>query len=230
MVNKLELLKRVDLFSVLSDSQLEVLSRMAFAKKYTKDEIILLEDDSSNQSFFIISRGKVKVFLTGVDGREAILAILNEGEFFGEMSLIDGEPRSASVKAVEVSELVTIRREDFLISLKKMPELTMALLEEMSKRLRKANKHISNLALMTVYGRVAATILQLMEEQGIRRKSQDGTHVVVIHQRPSQQQLADMAGTTRETVSRVLGDLQKKGSISIHGKDLYILQETELKL
>ena len=229
-INKIELLQGVDLFSQLSDEQLNVLSGLAITKRYSKDETILLEDDSSNHSFFIIAKGQVKVFITGIEGREAILALLNEGEFFGEMSLLDGDPRSASVKAVEDSELVMIRREDFLQELKILPELSMALLVEMSKRLRKANKQISSLALMTVYGRVAATILQLMEEQGVRAKMKDGSFVVMIHNKPSQQQLADMSGTTRETVSRVLGHLQKKGCISLHGKDLVILEEEDLKI
>jgi CRP/FNR family cyclic AMP-dependent transcriptional regulator len=229
-IDKQELLKGVDLFSALENRQLEVIAQMAITKSYDKDETIILEDDDTNQSFFIISRGQVKVYITGVEGREAILALLNEGEFFGEMSLLDGEPRSASVKAVESSELVTIRRDDFVAELKKHPELAMTLLVEMSKRLRKANKHISSLALMTVYGRVAATILQLMEESGRRTKMSDGSLVTVIHSRPSQQQLADMSGTTRETVSRVLSNLQKKGFIAISGKDLIILQESELKI
>ncbi len=230
MADITELLKGVDLFSALDDSQLEVLSNMAINKFYEKDEVIILEDDDSNQSFFIIASGQVKVFISGIEGREAILALLKEGDFFGEMSLLDGDPRSASVKAVERSELVTIRREDFLEELKKLPELSMTLLVEMSKRLRKANRQISSLALMSVYGRIAATILQLMEEQGVRTRLKDGTSVVVIHNRPSQQQLAEMSGTTRETVSRVLGNLQKKGSIALSGKDLYILHESELKL
>ncbi len=230
MANKIELLKGVDLFSALDDSQLNVLADMAFSKTYEKDETILLEDDESNQSFFIISSGQVKVFISGLEGKEAILAFLKEGEFFGEMSLLDGDPRSASVKAVEPSELVTIRREDFLKELMNLPELAMTLLVEMSKRLRKANRQISSLALMTVYGRIAATILQLMEEQGMRTKLKDGSSVVVIHNRPSQQQIAEMSGTTRETVSRVLGNLQKKGSIALSGKDLYVLHESELKL
>ena len=230
MAEKLELIRGVDLFSALADQQLEVLARMAVTKNYAKDETILHEDDVTNQSFFIIAKGQVKVFITGIEGREAILALLNEGEFFGEMSLLDGDPRSASVKAVEPSELVSISRNDFIDELKKFPELAMSLLVEMSKRLRKANKQISSLALMTVYGRVAATILQIMEEQGIRTKMKDGSFVVAIHNRPSQQQLADMSGTTRETVSRVLGHLQKKGSIALSGKDLFILQESALKL
>jgi len=99
----------------------------------------------------------------------------------------------------------------------------------MSRRLRKSNKQVGSLSLMTVYGRIAATLLNLMEEKGVRIHSQSGQMVIAIKNRPTQQQLAEMSGTTRESVSRVLTTLQKKGSISITGKDLIILEEEELR-
>jgi CRP/FNR family transcriptional regulator/CRP/FNR family cyclic AMP-dependent transcriptional regulator len=202
---------------------------MIIEKGYKKGEIILMEDDDSSQSLFIIAKGEVKVVLTAEDGREAILASLKEGDFFGEMSLLDGEPRSATVRAVEDSRLLTIRREDFLTAMRKQPDLALTLLGEMSRRLRKSNRQISSLALMRVYGRVAAALLQLMEERGMRTKAKDGRSIIVVKDRPTQQFIADMAGTTRETVSRVLNFFQKKGYIVLDGKDLLILQEEELK-
>lgn len=226
---KNELLKGVDLFSALDDAQLDTIASMLIEKGYRKGDIILMEDDDSNQSLFIISKGEVKVVLTAEDGREAILASLKEGDFFGEMSLLDGEPRSATVRAVEESRLLTIRREDFLAAMKKQPDLALTLLGEMSRRLRKSNRQISSLALMRVYGRVAATLLQLMEERGVRTKTKDGQSIIVVKERPTQQFIADMSGTTRETVSRVLNYFQKKGYIVLDGKDLLILQEEELK-
>lgn len=224
-----ELLRGVDLFSALDDAQVDTLASMIIEKGFKKGEIILMEDDDTSQSLFIIARGEVKVVLTAEDGREAILASLKEGDFFGEMSLLDGEPRSATVRAVEDSRLLTIRREDFLGALRKQPDLALTLLGEMSKRLRRSNRQISSLALMRVYGRVAATLLQLMEERGIRTKSKDGQSIIVVKDRPTQQFIADMSGTTRETVSRVLNYFQKKGYIVLDGKDLLILQEEELK-
>lgn len=226
---KNELLKGVDLFSSLDDAQLNTISAMGIEKPYKKGDIILMEDDETNQSFFLIVKGEVKVVLTAEDGREAILASLKEGDFFGEMSLLDGEPRSATVRAVEDSRLFTIRREDFLAALKKQADLSLALLTEMSRRQRKSNRQISSLALMRVYGRVAATLLQLMEERGMRTRTKDGKNIIVVKDRPTQQFMADMSGTTRETVSRVLNYFQKKGYIVLDGKDLLILQEEELK-
>ncbi len=224
-----ELLKGVDLFSALDDSLLEVISKLLIEKNFRKGEIILVEEDDSNQSLFIIAKGEVKVVLTAEDGREAILATLKEGDFFGEMALLDGEPRSATVRAVEESRLLMIRREDFLENVRKLPELALTLLGEMSRRLRKSNRQISSLALMKVYGRVAATLLQLMEERGVRTKTKEGKNIIVVRDRPTQQSIAEMSGTTRETVSRVLNFFQKKGYIVLDGKDLLILQEDELK-
>ncbi len=224
-----ELLKGVDLFSALDDSLLEVISKLLIEKNFRKGEIILVEEDDSNQSLFIIAKGEVKVVLTAEDGREAILATLKEGDFFGEMALLDGEPRSATVRAVEESRLLMIRREDFLENVRKQPELALTLLGEMSRRLRKSNRQISSLALMKVYGRVAATLLQLMEERGVRTKTKEGKNIIVVRDRPTQQSIAEMSGTTRETVSRVLNFFQKKGYIVLDGKDLLILQEEELK-
>lgn len=225
-----DFLRGVDLFSALADDQLIALAKRFHKKHYEKDDWILVEEDEPDHSLFIIIKGQVKVFVSGEEGREAILALLSNGDFFGEMSLLDGEPRSASVRAMEPTELLVLRRDEFFAELRRLPELSFTLLAEMSRRLRRANRQISSLALLSVYGRIASTLLQLKDQQGLRTKTADGKPCVVIHNRPSQQQLAEMSGTTRETVSRILSSLQKRGSIAISGKDLYILQEGELKL
>lgn len=228
-VKAIELLKGVDLFSSLSNEQLESLARLVILQNFDKDETIILEDDESVQALFLIAEGEVKVYMTGMDKRETILTLLSKGDFFGEMSLIDGEPRSASVKAVSPSEVLIIRREHFIQQVRATPDLAMSLLVEMSKRLRKANRQIGSLAMLTVYGRIAGTILNLVEERGVRIHGENGKMVTVIRNRPTQKQLAEMSGTTRETVSRVLSQLQKKGTLSLAGKDLIILEEGDLK-
>jgi CRP/FNR family transcriptional regulator, cyclic AMP receptor protein len=225
----LGLLQGVDLFSSLSNEQLQIICDVVQPKTYQKDEIIIHEDESSFHAFFLIASGDVKVFLTGGEGKETILALLTKGDFFGEMSLIDGEPRSASVKAFTKADLLVIHREDFLQQLQKFPDLSTALLLEMSRRLRKANRQIGSLALLSVFGRVAGTLLNLIEEKGIRTHTESGRMVTIIKNKPTQQQLADMSGTTRETVSRVLSGLQKSGCISLTGKDMIIYEVDELK-
>lgn len=224
----LKLLKGVDLFSRLDDHQIEMIAEVTNRRKYSREENIIHESDDSSHTFFLIASGEVKVYLSGVDGRETILALLNPGDFFGEMSLIDGEPRSASVKATTSSELIVIQRNDFIEKMRQFPDLAMSFLEEMSHRLRKANRQISSLSTLTVFGRIAGTLQNLAEERGVRTHLEDGRMVTKIPNKPTQQQFAEMSGTTRETVSRVLNSLKKKGVIAIHGKDIILLEESEL--
>ncbi len=149
METKIKLLKNVDIFSSFYDEHLALFAEIANYEYYDKDEVILRQGNTKPQSLFLIVSGQVEVFVSGIDGAETILAILNEGEFFGEMSLIDGEPRSASVKTVQKSELLVIRRDDFLNELKKNSRLAMTLLIEMSRRIRKINQKLANLELMS---------------------------------------------------------------------------------
>ena len=225
----LELLKGVELFSELSDDQLKLLGDLVEVQNFNRDETVVLEGDDSVQALYLIASGSVQVYMTGVDGRETILSFLERGDFFGEMSLIDGEPRSASVRTVTDSQMLIIYRDGFMSLIKQYPELAMSLLSEMSKRLRKANKQIGSLSTMSVSGRVAGTLLNLMEERGVRIHTDNGKMVTVIHNRPTQQQLADMSGTTRETVSRISSLLVKTGAIAITGKDIVIFDEESLQ-
>lgn len=227
--NVVGLLKGVELFSELNEEQLAMLANLVVVQDYNRDETVVLEGDDSMQALYLIASGSVQVYMTGVDGRETILSFLERGDFFGEMSLIDGEPRSASVRTVTDAQMMIIHRESFLQLIRQTPEIAMALLSEMSKRLRKANKQIGSLSTMSVSGRVAGTLLNLMEERGVRIHTDNGKMVVVIHNRPTQQQLADMSGTTRETVSRICSMLVKANAIAMTGKDIVIFDENVLQ-
>jgi len=196
---------------------------------YRKGENIIREDDDDGLALYLIADGEVTVYIGGTDGRETILTMLARGDFFGEMSLLDGEPRSASVRAESDASLMVLRRSDFLEQLQRFPDLAMTLLEEMSRRLRKANRQIGSLATLTVFGRVAGTLLNLANERGVRIRDERGGSLVVIRNRPTQQQLAEMSGTTRETVSRVINLLKRRGALTVSGKDLVIQNETDLK-
>ena len=159
--NASDMLKGVDLFSSLTDEQIEKMGSLAIENHYKRDQSIILEDDSVNQALFLIAEGEVKVYMSGTDGRETILSLLGPGDFFGEMSLLDGDPRSASVKSVSNAIILVIRRDDFISLLFKYPDLSMSLLEEMSRRLRKANRQIGSLSTLTVYGRIAVSYTHL---------------------------------------------------------------------
>ena len=224
-----DLLKGVELFSELNEEQLGMIANLVIVKNFNRDETVVLEGDDSVQALYLIATGSVQVYMTGIDGRETILSFLERGDFFGEMSLIDGEPRSASVRTVTDATLLVIHRESFLSLLRKSPEIAMALMSELCKRLRKANKQIGSLSTMSVSGRVAGTLLNLMQERGVRIHTDNGNMVTVIHNRPTQQQLADMSGTTRETVSRICSMLVRANAIAMTGKDIVIFDEDALQ-
>ena len=180
----LGLLKGVELFSELSEEQIGMLADLVVSQKFNRDETVVLEGDDSVQALYLIASGSVQVYMTGVDGRETILSFLERGDFFGEMSLIDGEPRSASVRTVTDAQMLIIHRESFLKLIRQTPEIAMGLLSELSKRLRKANRQIGSLSTMSVSGRVAGTLLNLMEERGVRIHTDNGSMVTVITTAP----------------------------------------------
>ena len=225
----LGLLKGVELFSELTEEQIGMLADLVVSQNFNRDETVVLEGDDSVQALYLIASGSVQVYMTGVDGRETILSFLERGDFFGEMSLIDGEPRSASVRTVTDAQMLIIHRESFLKLIRQSPEIAMGLLSELSKRLRKANRQIGSLSTMSVSGRVAGTLLNLMEERGVRIHTDNGNMVTVIHNRATQQQLADMSGTTRETVSRICSLLVKTNAIAMTGNDIVIFDEGALQ-
>lgn len=216
-------IEKVPLFSSLSAEEISAMKSVMIAREFETGEVIVHQEDDSLQTFFIIASGSVQVTVVTQEGKQAILATLRKGEFFGEMGILDGEPRSASVVAAQKCLLLMLYRNPFLDILEKFPKLTIRMLVEMSRRLRHTNRQINTLSMMSVYGRVADVILQLARENG--RKI---GHMIVIDNRPTHQDIADMAGTSRETVSRIISQLQKKQFLSIDRKKMVILDEEKL--
>ena len=212
-----EFLKYVPIFSELPDETIEKIAEIGQIKEFKKDSVILMEDEDGLTMFFIIE-GKVKITRVSSDGKEVILSVLGRSEFFGEMAILDGMSRSATVIALEDSKLFIIHRNDFLELLKKHPEISIPLLQELTARLRAADMKIKALSLKDAEGKVATVILQLAEEHG---KVKHG--IVEIEKMPLQQDLANMAGTSRETISRTLHTFAKKGFIELDGSTLRIL-------
>lgn len=212
-----ELLKRVPLFEGLTDDEMRGLSQVAMLRVFPKERVVIMAEEEGD-SLFVINSGKVKVSIVSEDGREVILTILGEGNFFGEMSLLDGNPRSANVTTMEETELLMVRRADFLRFIQTTPQVAIKLLSVLAQRLRKTDRKIEGLALSDVTGRITQTILQLAEEQG-----HPTTEGVLVKNRPTHQDLANMSGTTRETVSRVLKRLESQGYIAHRGKDMLII-------
>lgn len=215
-MTSIDMLRRVPLFSDLPEEDLERLARVAVRKTYPKENVIFFEQDEGD-SLFIISRGSVKIAKISDEGKEVILAILGPGEFFGDMSLLDNQPRSATVIAVEETEVSAIRRKEFLSQIQENPQLAVKLMSVLSQRLREANRKIGNLALLDVYGRLARILMDFAKIEG--RKLDNGR---IAFRRPTHQAIANMIGTSRETVTRTLGDLHRRGYIQISGKEIVI--------
>ena len=211
-----DLFRQVPLFADLEDADLDSLISVATRRKFQKDSVIFFEHDPGDSLFMILS-GRVKVTILSDDGREIILSVLGEKDFFGEMSLLDNEPRSATAIAMEDAEVVILHQKEFLSIVEKRPRVLVLLLAVLSSRLRKANHQIGSLALLDVYGRVAAVLLDMAKESGVRLK--DGR---VCFRRPTHQEIANMIGATRETVSRMISDLHRQGYIEISGKNVII--------
>ena len=213
------LLRRVPLFEGLQDDDLEAISRVTITRSYDKDQVIILAEEEGD-ALFIIGNGQVKVSILSEDGREVILSLLGDGAVFGELSLLDGKPRSANVIATQATELYMVRRSDFLQLVTRFPQIAVGLLAELAARLRRTDRKIEGLALLDVTSRISETLLQLANDQG--EETEAG---IVLTARPTHQQLANMSGTTRETVSRVLKRLESQGYISCEGRSITILRE-----
>ena len=216
-----ELLRTVPLFSELSDADIASLGRLATRRKFPKDTVVFFENEEGD-FFFMILEGRIKVTILGDDGREIILSVLGPGDFFGEMALLDNEPRSATAIAVEESELLSLHRNEFQSVLNDNKSITSALIRVLSARLRRANHQISTLALLDVYGRVARVIVDMAREEGKRLR--DGR---IAFRRATHQEIANRIGTTRETVTRMLKDLERQGLIHVEGKEIVVQPDFE---
>jgi len=208
--------RKFSLFEELDERELGSIAAVAKPRRYAKDDVVFHADESGDV-FCLIKEGQVKITMISPEGKEIILSMLGPGDFFGEMALLDDEPRSATVVAMEPLELVTIWRADFLQILTENFSITKKLLATLSRRLRTASNRIESLATMDVYGRLARFFLDLAREHG---KPLDNGYVAVT--RPTHQSIANMIGTSRETVSRLIHDLMKQNLLLSEGKTIYL--------
>lgn len=210
------LFRKFALFAELDDRELEAVAMVARPRRCSRDEVVFHANERGDV-FFLIREGKVKVTMISPEGKEIILSMLGPGEFFGEMALLEDAPRSATVVATEQLELLTIWRSDFLQLLSENFSITRKVLAELSHRLRDASIQIESLATMDVYGRLARFFIDLSRENG---KTLENGYVAVT--RPTHQAIANMIGTSRETVSRLIHDLMKRELLLSEGKTIYL--------
>ena len=211
-----DFLESINLFYNVKEDFLENASSFCKINNYPKGSMVILEEEYGDK-LFIVKTGTVKITRVNDEGKEVILALLGAGDFFGEMAILDGNSRSANVLAQEKCELVTINKEDFLEMLKKNFQICMNLLEELAVRLRKSDQQIEALSLSDAEHRIGVSILNLAEDMGVIKNGE-----VTIESLPYQQDIANMAGTSRETVSRVLKVFEDRMLISKSGHTLKI--------
>ena len=213
-----DFLSSVPLFRGLDQDELARFGEFVRERSYPKGSVILFQDDPGD-SLYILRTGRVKVVLIGEDGREVILGVLESGAHFGELALIDDQPRSAHVIAMEDSQLLILRREDFRRRVDASPTVAWALLSELSRRLRRADEKIGGLVLLDVPGRIARLLLDLSEESGSPAIEKALTH----------QTIAQMIGASRETVSRAMREFQDDGWISVERRAISIANRAALE-
>lgn len=206
-------LKAVPFFSQLSDHELELVRSVASERTYPKNAVVLTEGEMGD-SLYVIQSGKVKVVIGDEEGREIILKILGPGDFFGEMSMIDKQPRSASVTTNEPSTFLVLTHSGFEHVIERAPRIANVVMRILAQRVREADRKIGTLALMDVYGRVASTLLELAVYNNGK---------LMVGEKLSQQDLANMVGASREMVNRILKDLSDRGFISIESKAITII-------
>ena len=211
MKERNEALRGIPLFRNLDEKDLADIAGLLIDRKFPRDAIIF-EDGSLGDYMYLIQEGQVKVTKMSEDGREKILEMLGPGDFFGEMALLDREPRSASVKTTTACVLLALSRMDFLGLLKQDHELTLELLRELARRIRETDEQIRGLSFERVESRARRLLARLAKEKVPARADRMATSPI------THQQLADLVGTSRETITRIVKDLKDEGWLEQEGK------------
>lgn len=214
-------LKEVAIFNGLNDAEMGMVSAMFKERSYKRNEIIFVEEDTGKY-MYVIKEGRVKVSRTLPNGKETILTFHEAGEYFGEMSLIDGQTAPATVTAVVPTVIVFITHQDFSVLIEN-PNVSRALLQTLCRRCRDAWAQISVLAFHHADARVRAALYHLCQERGVRTES--GTRITL---HLTHRELAEMAGISRETATRVLGQLQTQQLLAVEAGHFLVADPEQL--
>ena len=221
MLSSLDLIRRVPLFSMLNDTQATSVAEAVIKRRFSRGEVIVEQGKKSNALFILLS-GRARVVTADARGREVILATLYPGDHIGEMSLIDNEPHSATVRADVQTDVLMLGRLEFARCLPENTSMAYAIMRGLVQRLRHADRKIESLALMDVYGRVARALLEFTSE------GPEGE--LLIREKISRQDIAKMVGASREMVSRVMKDLEERGFIQTQENGSIIVKERLIAL
>jgi CRP/FNR family cyclic AMP-dependent transcriptional regulator len=211
-------LREVPLFSQLRESDLELLAPLLQQRDYTRNKVILFANDPV-EAFYVVVSGQVKLMLIAEDGREVILEVMRPGDFFGEMALMDEEPYASSAIAMEDTSLLALHRDDFRRCISDMPGMSFGLLRALCSRLREADHKIGGLILLDVAGRVSHLFLEMAAQHGDDHIPSPPTHQVI----------AQMVGSSRETVSRTISSLAAQKLIALTPGGITLLNREALE-
>jgi CRP/FNR family transcriptional regulator/CRP/FNR family cyclic AMP-dependent transcriptional regulator len=206
----------MSLFAGLSKAELQMIARITEQRQYRRNQVIIKTGEQGNV-FFLLIEGAVSVGVEGNRGKAITLGILYPNDFFGEMALLDGLPRSATVTALRESQVLVIARKDFLECIQRVPQIATKIIVTLSLRLRQADQQVGNLALLSAPRRVAHTLLDLALEHGYRMDKG-----VAIDLHFTRQELAALAGVSRETFARLLSKFQQLGVLTIERRRFLI--------
>jgi CRP/FNR family transcriptional regulator/CRP/FNR family cyclic AMP-dependent transcriptional regulator len=212
----MQLLERVPFLAALSDADRQWLAQRVRRRSYARGDVIFLKDDPG-EALFIVESGSVRIHVTGAQGTDLTLAVMNANDFFGDMSLLDGEPRSASASALTDSTLIVLERDHFTELVRKRPDAALAVLARVTHRLRGSDQMASDLAFLDAAGRLARRLLEIADQSGVTRD--DG---VLLNVRITQEELANMIGVTRESVNRNLSEFRRLKLIRNEGRKIVI--------
>jgi CRP/FNR family cyclic AMP-dependent transcriptional regulator len=210
-------LRSIPLFSLLRESDIWRIREATTARAFPKDSIILFEGEAC-EALYVVLSGRVKIVYTAEDGREVILSTRDKGDFFGETALLDEQPNPAHVIAMQDTELLILRRDEFRRCLAEMPAMSLGLLRHLSRRLRHADNQIRGLVLLDVRGRLARLLIEMADRNDGRAVPKGITHNI----------MAQMVGASRETVSRTLRELTLSGLLSVTGRRIEIADRPAL--
>ena len=222
-LSETEVLAKVPLFTGLPDEERERLGALLRARRYARGEVIFLEGDTGT-ALCLIAEGRIRIQLTGADGREVVINVYGPGEIFGEMALLDGEPRSADAIAQDASRVFWLQRDDFAAYLDSHPRAAMTMLASLSRRLRHTTRVVQDATFRDVPARLARVLLDLAARNG--EAVEPG---IRIESRLTQGELAAMVGASRETVNRALRGFEQRGLIRWEANRILIAEPRQLR-
>ena len=223
MDNTEGVLRRAPLFDALDDEGARALRRQMAEVKLSRGEHVFLEGDDGD-ALYVVIEGKMKLTRAAQDGRENLLSVIGPGEMFGELSLFDPRPRTSSASAVTDAVLASLKHEALMSWLHDRPEVSLHMLRQLARRLRRANDVNADLVFTDVPGRVAKNLLDLADRFGTQEP--DGLHV---HHDLTQEELAQLVGASRETVNKALADFAARGWLQISARSVLILDAERLR-